>query len=70
MELYLDGTLIKDTTNKTWADDINIPNGSHELKARAVDTKGNSSERTVHLGINQDYQTPTPTPQSSPTPTP
>jgi membrane peptidoglycan carboxypeptidase len=66
LELFLDDTLIRDTTNKDFSEDIQIPNGSHRLKAKATDKDGKSSERTVRLGINEDYVEPTPTPTPIP----
>ena len=48
--------------------------GSHILKAVAFDNKGNSSEQSIHLGVNKPYATPTPSPSPtsipSPSPTP
>ena len=43
--------------------------GSHILKAVAFDNKGNSSEHSIHLGVNKPYATPTPTPEPTPIPT-
>jgi len=50
---------------------INIPNGSHIIRARTYDDKGNSEETRVKIGINEPYHEPTstPTPSSSPVPT-
>ncbi|MBI5619982.1 PBP1A family penicillin-binding protein [Candidatus Gottesmanbacteria bacterium] len=62
MELFVDGTLVREKNDKKISETINISNGSHSIKVKAQDNKGNSAEAEVHVGINQPYATPTPTP--------
>ena len=66
MEIFVDGTLVREKSDKKISETINISNGSHSIKVKTQDNKGNSAEAEVHVGINQPYATPTP----SPTPTP
>jgi 1A family penicillin-binding protein len=63
IEIYVDGTKVKEKSNeKTISETVNIANGSHTIKVKAIDKRGTSSEREIHVGINQDYASPTPTP--------
>ncbi|MFZ5535183.1 MAG: penicillin-binding protein [Patescibacteria group bacterium] len=67
IEIFVDGSKVKERTNeKTIAETVNISNGSHSIKVKATDKRGTSSEREIHVGINEDYKEPTP----APTPTP
>ncbi len=70
IEVFIDDTLTRDTNGKSFSDDINIPNGSHKVKVRATDKDGKTSERTVRVGINEDYKEPQPTVVPTPSPTP
>ncbi len=70
IQIFLDGTLVKEKSDKTISEVIGIANGSHVIKVKAFDNKGNSSERDIHVGINQPYTSPTPTPTPTPIPTP
>lgn len=60
LEIFVDGTLVKDTSNSTFSEDVNVPNGSHVIRAKATDKKGRSAERSVKIGIKEDLPTPTP----------
>lgn len=62
IEIYVDGTLVKDKNDKAISEDVSISNGSHRIKARAIDSDGRTAESTVKVGINEDYKDPTPTP--------
>jgi len=63
IEIFVDGTKVKEKTNeKSISESVNIANGSHAIKVKATDKRGTSSEREIHVGINQDYSEPTPTP--------
>jgi penicillin-binding protein 1C len=68
--LYADDQEIRSTTEKSLIEEINLSNGSHVLKVKAWDMKGNSAENTVRVGINEPYATSTPVPQPTPTPVP
>jgi 1A family penicillin-binding protein len=41
---------------------IDLTDGSHELKFKAVDSGGNSGGATIKIGINSNWDSPTPTP--------
>lgn len=73
LEIYVDGTLVKDkSSSSTISETVNIKNGQHTIKVKAIDSQNNSAEAEVRVGINEPYQapTPTPTPTNTPTPTP
>lgn len=63
IEIFLDGTKVKEKSNeKSISETISVNNGSHTIKVKAIDKRGASAERELHVGINEDYQSPTPTP--------
>lgn len=72
IELYLDGTLVKEKSSGKISETITMTNGNHTIKAKAYDNSGRSAETQVRIGVNQPYTTPTPSPTltSTPTPTP
>ena len=53
--------------------DLDLADGVHKIRAKARDTSGNESDRTITVGVNAvwDYvpATPTPEPTSTPIPT-
>jgi len=68
-EIFVDGSKMKEKSNeKSVSESINVPNGSHIIKVKAIDKRGTSAERELHVGINQDYAAPTSTPTPLPTP--
>ncbi len=63
IEIFVDGTKVKEKSNeKSISETINVSNGSHIIKVKAIDKRGASAERELHVGINEPYSTPTPTP--------
>lgn len=60
IEIFIDGTRVRQTTNKTISETINVNNGQITIKVKATDKKGAVSEREIHVGINEPYATPTP----------
>ncbi|OGG23663.1 hypothetical protein A3A79_00445 [Candidatus Gottesmanbacteria bacterium RIFCSPLOWO2_01_FULL_43_11b] len=62
IELYLDGSLVKDRSSNKITETISMSNGNHTIKAKAYDNSGRSAETQVRIGVNQPYSTPTPTP--------
>lgn len=74
IELFVDGTLVREKNESKIDETININNGSHAIKVKATDGKGNTADREIHIGINEAFTTPTPnptpTPSLAPTPTP
>ncbi len=71
IEIFVDGTIVRTLTNSSRVSEkITVASGSHTVKIKATDEKGNIAEREVRLGINQPYTAPTPTPSPTPTPTP
>lgn len=62
IELYLDGSLVKDKSSNKITETISMSNGNHTIKAKAYDNGGRSAETQVRIGVNQPYATPSPTP--------
>ncbi|MBI3577574.1 transglycosylase domain-containing protein [Candidatus Gottesmanbacteria bacterium] len=69
-EIQVDGTKVKEGSGINILETITVANGIHTISVKATDTKGNSSQADVHVGINQPYTTPTPTPTPTPSGTP
>ena len=70
IEIFVDGDKKKETSSDTFSDTVSITSGSYRsIKAKATDSKGNTTESEIHIGVNQAYATPAPTPTSSPMPT-
>lgn len=54
----------------TFSDTMSMADGSYRsIKAKATDSKGNTTESEIHIGINAPYATPAPTPTHTPIPT-
>ncbi len=70
MEIYIDNDKKKETRDSRISENFTIPDGSHIVKIRVVDVKGNTAEREIHVGIKTPYVTPTSMPSPSPSPTP
>ena len=68
VELFVDGSKVRERTDAKFTESVNIPNGSHVLRAKAYDDKGNSADQEIHVGINMPYTSPTPV--ATPTPAP
>ena len=71
IELFIDGVKERTFTGRPYTHGVSLSDGVHELRAVAKDERGNSSDRTITIGVNVawDYS-PSPTPTLSPTPTP
>ena len=72
LEVSVDDVSKRTITDQKFSERINIDKGTHTIKIRAQDAKGNSGESQVKIGVfvPWDYVVPTPTPIPSPTPTP
>jgi membrane carboxypeptidase/penicillin-binding protein len=60
IEIFVDGAKVREKSEKNISETITVTNGNHTIKVKATDKKGTSSEKEVHVGINQPYTTPTP----------
>jgi 1A family penicillin-binding protein len=67
VELYVDGSKRETLVAKPYETVLSLSNGSHTLKARALDEKGNVAEAEIKIGINQDWDYVEPTPSPSAT---
>jgi membrane carboxypeptidase/penicillin-binding protein PbpC len=71
IEVYVDGTKIKEYSTSTVSDSISLSPGPYRtIMAKATDSNGKTADTTIHVGVNQAYATPTPSPTSTLTPTP
>lgn len=74
IEIYVDGNRQREVSGSQASETIHMSDGIHTIKARAIDTKGNTAEREIKISVNQPFPTPsptpTPTPTLNPTPTP
>lgn len=71
IEMYIDGTREREISGAQASETIHMSDGVHTIKAKAIDTKGNTAEREIKISVNQSFPTPTPTSTTtSPTPTP
>ncbi len=66
IEILVDGSMVKETSGGSFSDSVTVPNGSHTISARATDSKGNTAQAEVHIGVNEPYQSPAPTPTPTP----
>ena len=67
VELEIDGTKVRTFTGPPFEYDASLADGVHTLRAKAKDSSGKESDRTITIGVNVawDYSsspTPTPTP--------
>ena len=56
------GGSTKSSSGKDFSQTFSVPNGQYDIHVHAVDKRGTSSDRDIHIGVNQPYQTPTPNP--------
>lgn len=70
IEVFVNGEKKKETSGDTFSDTVYIDtNGSnYAIKAKATDTKGNTTESEIHIGVNMPYAEPTPVPTATPIP--
>ena len=70
MEVYIDGDRKKEVNGKSFSEGFSVTSdGNHTIKVKATDSKGNTAEREIAIGINRPFGTPTPTPAPTETPT-
>ncbi len=60
IEIFVDGTRVRETSNKTISENIAVNDGQHTIKIKATDKKGATSERDIQVSINQPFPTSTP----------
>lgn len=70
IELFDGTTLLREKNESKIDENFTLSNGSHTLKVHATDSKGNTADREIHVGINEPFSTPAPTTTPSPTSTP
>ena len=67
IEIIVDGSVVREKNESKIDETITLTNGSHTIKVKVTDSKGNTADREIHVGINEPFSTPTPIPTPSPT---
>ena len=75
IEVFIDGNLKETLSSPPYERDLSLTDGTHTIKVRVYDNKGNVGEKEIKIGVNVpwDYVSPTPTlppPTSTPSPSP
>lgn len=70
IEIYVDGNRQREVSGSQASETIHMSDGVHTIRAKAIDTKGNTAEREIKISVNQPFPTPSPTPAPTSTPTP
>lgn len=65
MTISVDGSEKVNKGTDNLDETIQLNNGKHEIKVRAQDSAGNSSEATVNIGVNQAWDAPVSSPSAS-----
>ena len=60
IELFVDGSLVKDKSDDKLTETISLTTGQHTIKAKAFDNQGRMAETQVRIGVNVPYASPTP----------
>ncbi len=68
--LWVDGVERKVWAERPFEADVNLENGPHKLKIKAVDGQNNAGEKEISVGVNVAWDwSPSPTPTVTPLPT-
>ncbi len=76
LEIIVDNVVKRTLSTNKFSERINMAKGTHTLKIKAQDSKGNASDGEIKIGVFVPWDwvapapTPVPTPTPSPTPTP
>ncbi|KKQ51085.1 MAG: hypothetical protein US72_C0022G0007 [Microgenomates group bacterium GW2011_GWC1_38_12] len=71
VELEVDGTRIRSFTRPPFREDVELSDGIHRLRAKAKDSSGKESDRSITIGVKVPWDySPSPIPTGTPTPTP
>ena len=73
VKIYVNGAFEKSFTSRPFKTTLNLNDGIYELKAEAIDKKGNKGETKARIGVKRDWDwapAPSPSPFSSPSPSP
>jgi len=57
VKLWVDGVETKTWTDRPFEINLNLSNGPHTIKVKAIDRDGNSQERESHFGVNTAWDT-------------
>ncbi|TSC54256.1 MAG: Uncharacterized protein LiPW16_86 [Microgenomates group bacterium LiPW_16] len=70
IEVLVDGSVKRTVSTNKFSERINMINGTHTIKVRAQDSRGNIGESEVKIGVfvPWDYSPPTPSPTPTATP--
>lgn len=69
VEIFVDGSRVRERTDASeFTEKIDMGNGQHTIKAKAMDKDDNVAEHEIHIGVNEPYASPTPRPTDTPMP--
>lgn len=69
LEIFIDEALKRSVSSNKFSERINMTNGTHTLKIRAQDSRGNVDEKEIKIGVFVPWDWTPPTPTSTPSPT-
>lgn len=71
VKLWVDGSERMTWNERPFETNLNLDNGPHTLKVRAVDKDGSSDEKEIRIGVSVPWDwSPSPTPTMTPIPSP
>ena len=73
VEVYIDGDKKETFTSKPYKKTFVLTDGSHSIKAKAIDKEDHSGEREIKIGVNKDWdweEEPEESPSPEPSPSP
>lgn len=71
VEIYINGEKKANLNSFPYEQFFSLPDGTYTIRARAQDTKGNTGEREIKIGVNVPWNwSPSPTSTLTPSPTP
>lgn len=62
MEIFIDGSLVKEISGSKLSETITVSDGSHKIKVKASDKDYKTGEDVIKVGVNQPYSEATPGP--------
>lgn len=70
VEIFVNDESKKTIDNPPFKTSLSLSDGIYTLKARAVDSDGNSAENSIQIAVGRAFETPKPSPSVTPAPSP
>jgi 1A family penicillin-binding protein len=55
LELEVDGTKVRSFSSRPYEYEVDLPNGVHKLRAKAIDSQGKQSDREITIGVKTNW---------------